>query len=263
MLKKVVFMFLCFGLISGCALLDTSDVEVEKKEAPASDAPPAIAADPSVTAAPLADPPSAATADKNLPSEYVKRLQVHLKESGFYSGPVDGVVDAGMQSAITRFQNGCLTLKDLIAADDPMAAQARSGMAAAKHKRGNADAVRLVQLRLKDAGFEPGPIDGIRGAKTQRALGALTSGCTMLRDFSPSPDLKKFTGTNGEPPAAVQETPDFQLAERPGRDAVKSLQIQLRGAGFDPGPIDGVMGPRTRAALQKYNTSVSKVSALR
>jgi peptidoglycan hydrolase-like protein with peptidoglycan-binding domain len=59
------------------------------------------------------------------------------------------------------------------------------------------------------------------------------------------------------------EIPDSQLGERPGREAVKSLQTQLRDAGFDPGPIDGVVGPRTRAALQKYNASVSKVSALR
>jgi peptidoglycan hydrolase-like protein with peptidoglycan-binding domain len=44
---------------------------------------------------------------------------------------------------------------------------------------------------------------------------------------------------------------------------VKSLQTQLRDAGFDPGLIDGVFGPRTRAALQKYHGSLAKFSALR
>jgi peptidoglycan hydrolase-like protein with peptidoglycan-binding domain len=263
MLKRVFWTFICFGLISGCALLDMSDVKVENQDAaaPDSDAQPAIAVAP--PAAPLADSPSGASSSKNVPSEYVKRIQVHLKEIGFYSGPVDGIVDAGTQSAITRFENGCATLKDVIAGGDAALAQARSKNAPAKGKRGSADTVRLVQLRLKDAGFDPGPIDGIHGAKTQRALTALSSGCMMLKDFSFAAGFKKSAGINGEPPAAMLEIPDSQLGERPGREAVKSLQTQLRDAGFDPGPIDGVVGPRTRAALQKYNALVSKVSALR
>lgn len=30
------------------------------------------------------------------------------------------------------------------------------------------------------------------------------------------------------------------------------MQVRLRGLGYNPGPIDGIMGPRTRAALQRY-----------
>ncbi len=33
---------------------------------------------------------------------------------------------------------------------------------------------------------------------------------------------------------------------------VKSMQVALKDKGFDPGPADGVMGPRTRAALMEY-----------
>ena len=33
---------------------------------------------------------------------------------------------------------------------------------------------------------------------------------------------------------------------------VREVQQALLDAGFDPGPIDGVMGPRTKAALRKY-----------
>jgi Putative peptidoglycan binding domain len=35
-------------------------------------------------------------------------------------------------------------------------------------------------------------------------------------------------------------------------DKVKQLQEALKAKGHDPGPIDGVMGPKTRAALDKY-----------
>lgn len=36
---------------------------------------------------------------------------------------------------------------------------------------------------------------------------------------------------------------------------VRALQILLMFRGFDPGTIDGVMGPRTREALQEFEAS--------
>lgn len=35
-------------------------------------------------------------------------------------------------------------------------------------------------------------------------------------------------------------------------DSVQSVQQALQAKGFDPGPIDGQMGPRTRGALRRY-----------
>ena len=37
-----------------------------------------------------------------------------------------------------------------------------------------------------------------------------------------------------------------------GRDIVRKIQAALEAKGFDPGPIDGVVGPRTKAAVRKY-----------
>lgn len=36
---------------------------------------------------------------------------------------------------------------------------------------------------------------------------------------------------------------------------IREAQRALRDLGYDPGPIDGVFGPRTRTALAKYQTS--------
>ena len=36
---------------------------------------------------------------------------------------------------------------------------------------------------------------------------------------------------------------------------VREAQRALRDLGYDPGPIDGIFGPRTRTALAKYQTS--------
>lgn len=33
---------------------------------------------------------------------------------------------------------------------------------------------------------------------------------------------------------------------------VRDVQQALATAGYDPGPIDGIMGPRTKSALRKY-----------
>lgn len=37
--------------------------------------------------------------------------------------------------------------------------------------------------------------------------------------------------------------------------SVSEIQQALKNAGFDPGPIDGVMGPRTKAAIRAYQQS--------
>lgn len=41
------------------------------------------------------------------------------------------------------------------------------------------------------------------------------------------------------------------LVHADGIEHTRKLQIALRGLGHDPGPIDGVMGPSTRAALMR------------
>jgi peptidoglycan hydrolase-like protein with peptidoglycan-binding domain len=37
-----------------------------------------------------------------------------------------------------------------------------------------------------------------------------------------------------------------------GSEQVKSVQKALQDKGMDPGPIDGVMGPKTMAALKAF-----------
>ena len=39
-------------------------------------------------------------------------------------------------------------------------------------------------------------------------------------------------------------------------DAVKSLQENLETLGFNPGPIDGIFGPKTEAAVRGFQGSV-------
>jgi peptidoglycan hydrolase-like protein with peptidoglycan-binding domain len=36
------------------------------------------------------------------------------------------------------------------------------------------------------------------------------------------------------------------------REHIRALQAALKGLGFDPGPVDGISGPRTRAAALAF-----------
>jgi peptidoglycan hydrolase-like protein with peptidoglycan-binding domain len=48
--------------------------------------------------------------------------------------------------------------------------------------------------------------------------------------------------------------PSAPVAVRPQED-IRILQLRLRDAGYDPGPFDGVMGPKTKLALQQMQAS--------
>ena len=44
----------------------------------------------------------------------------------------------------------------------------------------------------------------------------------------------------------------------PKSQDIRQMQVRLRELGFNPGPADGTIGPRTTAALQKYQGSIGE-----
>ncbi len=51
---------------------------------------------------------------------------------------------------------------------------------------------------------------------------------------------------------ATAAAPQAVAAQPNLNQAVSNLQSQLAARGYDPGPIDGVMGERTRQAIRAY-----------
>jgi peptidoglycan hydrolase-like protein with peptidoglycan-binding domain len=47
-------------------------------------------------------------------------------------------------------------------------------------------------------------------------------------------------------PVIVTAQGDWQITQ---------VQERLKAAGFDPGPIDGILGPRLKGALHQYQTA--------
>lgn len=130
-----------------------------------------------------------------------------------------------------------------------------------------------VQLALREAGFDPGPIDGQRGRRTRRALKAFQSAKRLkptgevnretweaLRAFNRESSTKLASDAGGAteaseafPSTSKEETRTAIMEYRlRSPDRIKKVQLALREAGFDPGPIDGELGPRTDQALRAF-----------
>lgn len=107
------------------------------------------------------------------------------------------------------------------------------------------DDVRRIQLRLKEAGFDPGPADGIAGARTKTAFNRYQSGCAKVKPLLD--DFNDASAANSKENSLNKKTPS--------RQDTQALQSQLRSAGFDPGPADGIFGPRTRKTLTQLKSN--------
>jgi peptidoglycan hydrolase-like protein with peptidoglycan-binding domain len=132
---------------------------------------------------------------------------------------------------------------DLAAPTAPETAEA----ATAEDKRFSQEEIRAMQARLRRAGFDPGPADGIFGARTKAALARLESACVDLADLliSPAADPLQKSPAAGRPAAAGVSSAASTA------DSIRLLQVRLKEAGFDPGALDGIAGAKTKAALAR------------
>jgi len=103
------------------------------------------------------------------------------------------------------------------------------------------DAVRLAQEALKLRLYDPGPIDGIFGAKTESAVKWYQSDHGLAADGIVGP--RTWAGL--DPP---------QVKKGSTGAAVTKAQQLLELMGYDPGPIDGSFGADTEAAVKRFQT---------
>jgi peptidoglycan hydrolase-like protein with peptidoglycan-binding domain len=106
------------------------------------------------------------------------------------------------------------------------------------------DDIRMMQLRLREVGFDSGPIDGVAGAKTRTAFIRFQAGCSNM-----SPVIENWAAGSQSSSA----TP--AIAKIPDRQETQAIQTQLRNAGFNAGPVDGIFGNKTRSLLVHLKNS--------
>jgi len=198
MASKSYFAFFIPLLISGCVMTEEPKPQTEEAKPP----PVTLTEKRTDITSPVTsvepDPVQSAQpeplADKTISKDEIRFVQARMKVVGFDPGPVDGVMGPKTKTALRRFQAACESLSDLLDAAgtegfqkivDSQAPKLSAGASGAptKSRTPGKDEIRLLQVRLKTAGLDPGPIDGIMGPKTRSQIVAAQSGCALLRKF--------------------------------------------------------------------------------
>lgn len=118
--------------------------------------------------------------------------------------------------------------------------------------------LRGIQEELNAKGFKAGTVDGVMGSRTRGAIQAYQRKAGLPVTGEPTKELLdhlKFTtpsvtaGTSGgsdAPKAAV------------GDKVTSDVQRELRRLGYYAGSIDGIYGPATRQAIERYQYDYSQ-----
>jgi peptidoglycan hydrolase-like protein with peptidoglycan-binding domain len=111
--------------------------------------------------------------------------------------------------------------------------------------------VRALQQRLDALGQQPGPIDGLYGPLTEAAVKRFQSSAGLAIDGIAGPQTQR--ALRAEWPQPVGRGAGY--GQPGGSDQVRAVQRHLRTADKRPGPIDGVFGPRTEAAVIRFQAT--------
>jgi peptidoglycan hydrolase-like protein with peptidoglycan-binding domain len=125
-------------------------------------------------ASPSASPPTSASTPLK-PANDVAAAQQRLKDRGYYSGPIDGVIGPDTEAAVRAYQrNQRLSVTGKLDSQTVRALLNETSTAAARTVPNTEPAMDIssAQRRLKDRGYYSGPIDGVVGAATESALRA-------------------------------------------------------------------------------------------
>jgi murein DD-endopeptidase MepM/ murein hydrolase activator NlpD len=107
--------------------------------------------------------------------------------------------------------------------------------------------VAALQVALRAHGLYAGTVDGVRGPLTTDGVRRLQARRGLVVDGIPGPATRRALGRRGRPRLGSR----VLAAGARGWD-VAGLQFLLGRRGFPSGPVDGGLGPRTDAALRRF-----------
>ena len=185
-----------------------------------------------------------------LPDLEARAVQLLLTYHGFSPGKIDGIVGGRTRTAIAAFTAkhrlpATGDHKDLLAALlETLPSAADDQVTSASSSRAASQAgpdLRLVQSLLEYLGWSPGPVDGKPGPRTRNAI----AGFQRSRGIVP-------TGLVDAELLAALEADTRRGFGRNRTADTRLVQQLLVIKGFEPGDIDGLVGPRTGAAIAAF-----------
>ena len=215
--------------------------------------------------------------------EDVTNLQQLLADAGMSPGSIDGTFGKNTRDAVKLFQKANALKVDGIAGEDTVTALGgiwkedqstdeaeQIGNDSAQDKNWTAsrllkltspmmkgEDVRSLQKALKEAGQNPGTIDGVFGEDTKAAVVAFQRKAGLTQDgIAGEKTITALGGTWKEAGTAVSSWTASRLLKltspmMKGED-VRNLQKALKEAGLNPGTIDGTFGEKTKAAVKAF-----------
>jgi murein DD-endopeptidase MepM/ murein hydrolase activator NlpD len=107
--------------------------------------------------------------------------------------------------------------------------------------------VAALQVALRAHGLYPGTVDGVRGPLTTDGVRRFQARRRLVVDGIAGPATRRALGRRGRPRLGTR----VLAAGARGWD-VAGLQFLLARHGFPSGAVDGGLGPRTDAALRRF-----------
>ena len=107
--------------------------------------------------------------------------------------------------------------------------------------------VAALQVALRSRGLYSGAVDGIAGPGTRSGVVRFQSAAGLAVDGVAGPATRAALGVLGRPALGTR------MLSAPARGwDVSSLQWLIARQGFPSGPFDGALGPRTAAAVGRF-----------
>lgn len=112
--------------------------------------------------------------------------------------------------------------------------------------------VAAVQQRLKQLGYDIGPVDGIFGLRTLAAVKAFQSAQGLAADGIVGPDTWQALFGGPQPPPSPKPYPGYLIRYGSRGQPVADIQQKLKQMGYDIGSVDGIFGQKTLAAVKAF-----------
>lgn len=177
-------------------------------------------------------------------------LQVALNKLGYSAGAADGLIGPKTRGAIRAYQidsglpvssEPSLALYDHV--QQTIAERAGNAQPSPSPSGPSASLIAEVQSELRLRGYAIPSITGQLDSATITAIKRYQADASLSVDGQVTDTLLAQLRSGHSDPAA-----DY-------RAQVKSVQTALNAHGFDAGPADGALGPRTRAAIRGYQAA--------
>ena len=166
----------------------------------------------------------------------IRETKRELQAHGYNSGPLSGVLDPATREAIRAYQKDAGL--EVTGEPSPELLEHLRQSDTRTNQDGNAELALSIEDELQRHGYAVGPVDGVIDQRTRDAIRAYQADAGLA-----------ITGRADNELLAHLQTSDVRSLPA---SAVAEIQWLLNRLGYLNAESDGVMGPKSTAAIRRY-----------